>query len=76
MTFPAQKFEQISGTPLRLQQGSWFSPSSKQENISHVQDAQIIKSVTLTFLIATGSQNVSTQLIVGDKNENENEIFV
>ena len=62
VVFPAQKFEQTSGTPLPLQQGSWFLPSTKQETISHVQVAQIIKSVICRFRISTGSQNLSIHL--------------
>ena len=55
--FPAQKFEQISGTPRLLQHGSWFLPSTRHDTMSHVHVAQIIKSVICKFRISTGSQN-------------------
>lgn len=60
-TSPAQKLLQTSGTPLLLQHGSWFFPSTMQLSMSHVQLAQIMKSTIWTSWMARGSQNFSMQ---------------
>jgi hypothetical protein len=62
VAFPEQIGSQMSGTPLAVQQSEWSFPSAKQPNMVWLQGAQIIRSGTLAFLAARGSQKLSTQL--------------